>query len=202
MEGSQKFTKHSPKFNSKHCLSESLKLTPIYRKLIDEPAWGGLLELQNKKLLSFFQEQIILEKKIVELAEANANATNNVLIAELIRGIALDSRKHANLLNAATAMASGPTPLIEEQQMEALGDHIKEHIKLEEEAIKTYKEQLITVKDERMQLILQYLLSDEQRHHALLTRIDKWIIQPQTLTEDDLWEMFWKHAPFHGSPGG
>jgi len=136
------------------------------------------LELQNKKLLSFFQEQIILEKKIVELAEANANATNNVLIAE----------------------ASGPTPLIEEQQMEALGDHIKEHIQLEEEAIRTYKDQLKMVEDERMQLILQYLVSDEERHHALLTRVDKWIIQPQALTEDDLWEMFWKHAPFHGSP--
>ncbi len=160
------------------------------------------MEPQNEKLLSFFREQITLEKKIVELAEANANATNNVLIAELIRGIALDSRKHANLLNATITMASGPTPLIEEQQMEALGDHIKEHIQLEEEAIRTYKEQLKTVEDERMRLILQYLVIDEERHHALLTRIDKWIIQPQALTEDDLWEMFWKHAPFHGSPGG
>lgn len=152
--------------------------------------------------MSFFREQITLENKIVELAEANANATDNILIAELIRGIALDSRKHANLLNAAIVMTSGPTPLIEEHQMEALGDHIREHIQLEEEAIRTYKEQLKTVEDERMQLILQYLVSDEERHHALLIRIDKWIIQPQALTEDDLWEMFWKHAPFHGSPGG
>jgi len=191
-----------PKFSSKRCLSESLKPTPIYGIPINELAWGVFLEPQNEKLLIFFREQIKLENKIVNLAEENAKATDNVLISELIRGIALDSRKHANLLTAAIAMASGPTPLIEEQQMDVLGEHIKEHMKLEEEAIRTYKEQLKTVEDERMRLILQYLVNDEERHHALLTRIDKWIIQPQALTEDDLWEMLWKHAPFHGAPGG
>lgn len=139
---------------------------------------------------------------IVERAETNAQAVDNVLISELIRGIALDSVKHKNLLSAVTALISGPTPLIEEPQMEALGKHIKEHIELEAEAIKTYKEQLKTVEDQRIKLVLQYLVQDEQRHHALLTRIDQWIIQPQTLTEDDLWDMLWKHAPFHGSPGG
>ena len=160
------------------------------------------MEPQNEKLLNFFREQIKLENKIVDLAEKNAKATDNILIAELIRGIALDSIKHGNMLSAVMTLISGPTPLIEEQQMEALGEHIKEHIKLEEEAIRTYKEQLKTVEDERLRLILQYLVSDEQRHHALLTRIDKSIIQPQALTEEDLWEMYWKYAPFHGSPGG
>lgn len=160
------------------------------------------MESQKENLRNFFREQIKLENKIVDLAEANAKMADNILISELIRGIALDSIKHASMLSAAIELISGPKPLIEEQQMEALGDHIKEHIQLEEEAIRTYKEQLKTVKDERMQLILQYLVSDEVRHHALLTRIDKWIIQPQALTEDDLWEMYWKHAPFHGSPGG
>ena len=154
------------------------------------------MDKQKENLRNFFREQIKLENKIVDLAEANAKATDNILISELIRGIALDSIKHASMLSAVIELTSGPTPLIEEQQMEALGDHIKEHIKLEEEAIRTYKEQLKTVKDERMRLILQYLVSDEQRHHALLTRIDKWVIQPQTLTEDDLWEMVGKSWTF------
>ncbi|MFQ6124111.1 MAG: ferritin family protein [Candidatus Heimdallarchaeota archaeon] len=160
------------------------------------------MEAQMENLRNFFREQIKLENKIVDLAEANAKATDNILISELIRGIALDSIKHGSMLSAAIELISGSTPLIEEQQMEDLGDHIKEHIKLEEEAIRTYKEQLKTVKDERIRLILQYLVRDEQRHHALLTQIDRWIIQPQALTEDNLWEMYWKYAPFHGSPGG
>ena len=86
--------------------------------------------------------------------------------------------------------------------MNALVEHIQEHIKVEEKAISSYKEQLNTIEDTRMKLILRYLVQDEQKHHALLTRIDKWIIQPQTLTEDDLWDMLWKQAPFHGTPGG
>lgn len=190
-----------PNNNTKLCLTE-LFSTPIFKGMSRNTCWGGILEAQMENLRNFFREQIKLENKIVDLAEANAKATDNILISELIRGIALDSIKHGSMLSAAIELISGSTPLIEEQQMEDLGDHIKEHIKLEEEAIRTYKEQLKTVKDERIRLILQYLVRDEQRHHALLTQIDRWIIQPQALTEDNLWEMYWKYAPFHGSPGG
>jgi len=160
------------------------------------------MDLQKDKLIQFFRDQMKLEDLIIEKAEQNVQRTDNILISELIRGIALDSVKHKNMLNALITLSSGATPLIEESQMEALGEHIKEHIKLEEKAIESYKEQLNTIEDTRMKLILRYLVQDEQKHHALLTRIDKWIIQPQTLTEDELWDMIWKQTPFHGTPGG
>ena len=86
--------------------------------------------------------------------------------------------------------------------MEDLEKHIVDHMKLEEEAVKAYEEQLKIVDDKRIQLVLKYLVADEKRHHTLLKRIHEWIIQPQTLTEDDLWDMFWKDSLFHGSPGG
>jgi len=157
---------------------------------------------ENEELRKLFKKQIEVENKIVDLANLEADETDNILIAGLIRGIALDSIKHASLLGALNTLLSKTTPMIEEKRMEALEKHIVDHMKLEEEAIKTYREQLERVEDERIKLVLQYLVVDEERHHSLLKRIHKWIIQPQTLTEDDLWDMFWKDSMFHGSPGG
>jgi Mn-containing catalase len=149
------------------------------------------LNSQKGELKKFFEKQIVLENKIVDLANAEAGETDNVFIADLLRGIALDSIKHTSMLSAVISLISGPTPLIEEKHMEALGEHVKEHIELEKEAVETYKKQLELVEDERVKLVLRYLVQDEQKHHQLLKRIEKLIIQPQTLTEDDLWDMFW-----------
>ena len=157
---------------------------------------------EKEELRKLFKKQIEVENKIVDLANLEADETDNILIASLIRGIALDSIKHASLLGALNTLLSGATPLIEEKRMEDLEKHIVDHMKLEEEAVKAYEEQLKIVKDKRIELVLNYLVADEKRHHSLLKRIHRWIIQPQTLTEDDLWDMYWKDSMFHGSPGG
>ncbi|MFQ5979149.1 MAG: ferritin family protein [Candidatus Heimdallarchaeota archaeon] len=156
-----------------------------------------------KELVEFLEKQIDVENKIVQEAVKSTSLVRNVLIRELIRSVAVDSHKHVMILNAVIGLISGPTPLIEEEDRDKIGKSIKQHIIMEAEAIKTYK--MLADKhegDEKLFLIFQYLLSDEKRHHALLTRIYKMIIDQETLTEDDMWDMAWRYSPFHGSPGG
>ena len=156
-----------------------------------------------QELIQFLEQQIKVEEDIVKISNESVELIKNQLIRELIRGIALDSHKHAMMLNSVIALLSKPTPLIEEEDREKIGKSIKSHIKMEAEAIKTYTELAEKHKsDEKLSLIFQYLLSDEKRHHALLTRIDKLIVEKETLAEQDLWDMMWKYSPFHGSPGG
>ncbi|MFX0115646.1 MAG: hypothetical protein ACFFB3_13940, partial [Candidatus Hodarchaeota archaeon] len=155
------------------------------------------------ELVAFLKKQIEIENEIVKVSEESVNLLRNVLIRELIRGIATDSHKHAMILNAVIGLLSKPTPLIEEEDREKIGESIKRHVKMEAEAIKVYKELAEKHKDdEKLRLIFEYLHADEVRHHALLTRIDKMIVEKETLSEDDMWDMVWKYSPFHGSPGG
>lgn len=156
-----------------------------------------------QELIEFLEKQIEVENLIVQEAVKSTSLVRNVLIRELIRGIAVDSHKHVMLLRAVIGLLSGPTPLIEEEDRQKIGEGIKRHIKMEAEAIKVYKELAEKHEDDdKLRLVFEYLVGDERRHHALLTRIDKMIVERQTLSEEDMWDLMWKYSPFHGSPGG
>jgi len=157
---------------------------------------------EKKKILDFLKDQIELEGRIVKMAEKTVSKTENVLVRGMIRGIALDSKKHANLLNAMIGLLLSKTPFLSIQERTDIGQSIKDHIKLEEEAIEAYTEMLKEVANKPMRLLLKYLIADEQRHHELLERIDKEIVEAETFTEDDVWDIMWKDSVFHGSPGG
>jgi len=74
----------------------------------------------------------------------------------------------------------------------------------------TYEAELIekigkvipTLKDEKVKLLLEAILSDEKRHHELLKMVLEILVKGETITETDWWDILWKNVPFHGAPGG
>ncbi|MHA2290043.1 MAG: hypothetical protein ACXABG_14760 [Promethearchaeota archaeon] len=152
--------------------------------------------------VEFFKKQIQLEKDIVASAQAAVKDFKNRMVKELIEGIASDSNKHASLLNSLVAAELGSNPLIEEKVTDRLKKNLDDHIRLEQQAIDTYKELLKTIEGESETLIIKYILNDEIRHHALLKKIHKMVVEKETLTEQDLWDLTWKDSISHGSPGG
>ena len=145
--------------------------------------------MSKQERIEFYKEQVELENTIVEKAEKTVNGLENILIRELILGIALDSKKHAGMLNALVSMYTKPTPSVAEEFGEDLKNAIAEHIELERQAIETYQEKLNTTDNENEKLIIKAILNDEKKHHKLLLTIQKMIIERMTLSEKELWEM-------------
>ncbi len=158
--------------------------------------------MSNQERVDFYQKQIVLEDKIVNKATDSVKNVKNLLIRELIQGIAMDSKKHASMLNALVAMHTKSTPLIQEDLTDELEENLKEHIALEQEAIDTYQELYKKDFGESEKMIVKAILNDELRHHILLKKIHKMIVEKESLTEQDLWDWVWKDSLFHGSPGG
>ena len=158
--------------------------------------------MEKEQLKTFLKEQIVLEEKIVRKAKASVKNTKNELVRHLIQAIAIDSNKHALLLNAILARLESKTPFIDEEKRDQLGNNIKEHINLEAHAIKTYQELIPKTEDPGSKQVLEYILDDEKRHHKLLKRLYELVIEKETLTEEDLWDLTWKDVPWHGGPGG
>jgi rubrerythrin len=156
----------------------------------------------EKQLSKFLKEQVKLEKHIVRAAKASVKNTKNKLVRYLIEGIALDSSKHVLLLNALIAHIKSQTPFISHEKRDELGDAISKHIALEAHAIETYHDIITKTTDPTVKQILQSILEDERRHHQLLQQIFHLVIEKETLTEEDLWDLTWKDVPFHGAPGG
>jgi len=158
--------------------------------------------LEKNEFIKFLKEQILLEEQIVAIATASVKSTKNQLVHHLIEGIGLDSKKHALILQAIIAHLESKTPFITEEKRNELGRNISHHIELEAKAIKTYSTIIPKTTDSGIKNLLEYILEDERRHHKLLKEIYNAIIQKETLTEQDLWDLTWKDVPFHGSPGG
>jgi rubrerythrin len=162
----------------------------------------GDLPMDTDQLKAFLKEQIGLEEKIVRMAKKSVKDTKNQLVKNLIQAIAIDSNKHALMLNAILARLESKTPFIEETKRDELGKDIKTHIELEAKAIQTYEELIPEMDDPGPKQVIKYILDDEKRHHRLLTQLYELVIEKETLTEEDLWDLTWKDVPWHGGPGG
>lgn len=160
------------------------------------------LMLKGEDLISFLKKQVELENMIVEEGNNSVKGIENVLVRELIRGIALDSMKHANMLEAVIALISGAKIFLTEKERDRVGSQIKRHIKLEKQAMETYSTLLTQISDEKLRLLVDYILRDEKKHHELLLNIDRMIVEEETLKEEDVWDMVWRYSLFHGAPGG
>lgn len=129
-----------------------------------------------------------LEKKIIQAAEDSVEGMENKIVKELILAIALDSKKHASLLEVLMTMNISFVPYINEKSLDKIAENIKKHIELEAQAIETYKELLTKIDTDQEKMIVQTIYHDELRHHALLKRLYEIIIKNEALTEADLWD--------------
>ncbi len=158
--------------------------------------------MNKEETLKFIEKQIELEMRIIRIVEENTEKLGNVFVKDLLLGIAQDSKKHAALLKSLRKAVEGPTPFISAGERDKIADGIKEHIRLEAEAIKTYGQLIEESDSEQVRTIAAMIREDEIKHHKLLHDLYKAVIEPETLTEDMLWEIMWKDSPWHGSPGG
>ena len=158
--------------------------------------------MNKEETLAFIDKQIDLELKIVKIVEENVAQLGNAFVKDLLLAVSTDSKKHAALLKSLRKAVEGPTPFISEQERDKIAKGIEAHIKMEEQAVESYGELAEKSDNEQVKTIALMIREDEFRHHALLKELHKAVIEPETLTEDLIWEVMWKDSPWKGSPGG
>ena len=155
-----------------------------------------------EKLIDFLKEQVKIEKKIVESLNESLREIGNPSVKGVLKGISLDSVKHAEMYGAALKLLSEVSPALTQENLDKQRELVQNHIQMEAELIKEISMALPTVENEKVQLLLQAILSDEKRHHKLLREVLEVLVRGETITEEDWWDILWKNVPFHGAPGG
>ena len=158
--------------------------------------------MDKEETLAFIDKQIELELSIIKIVEENVAQLGNAFIKDLLIGVSQDSTKHAALLRSLRKAVEGPTPFISLEERDKIANGIQKHIDMEAEAVKTYGELIEKSDNEQVKTIASMIREDEFRHHALLKELHKTVVEPETLTEDMIWDMMWRDSPWHGSPGG
>jgi rubrerythrin len=156
----------------------------------------------NDKLVTFMKNQILIENQIVESLNNALSDIANPSVKGVLKGISLDSVKHAELYASAIKLLTSTSQALKQENLDEQRKLVEKHIKLESELIEKINKALPAIENPKVRLLLDAILSDEKRHHELLKMVLEIIVHGETITEADWWDVLWKGVPFHGSPGG
>jgi len=156
----------------------------------------------KEELLSFLKEQIKVENEIVDSLNKGLVDVENPAVKGTLKGISLDSLKHAQMYASAINLLTKAPKALTQKHLDTQKSLVEKHIKIEAVLIERITEQIPNIKDEKVRLLLNAILEDEKRHHALLQRVLEILVRGETITEEEWFEVVWKSVPFHGSPGG
>ena len=154
------------------------------------------------ELINFMREQIKVENEIVDSLNSALVDVKNPPVKGVLKGISLDSVKHAEMYAAATELLTSVSQALSQEHLDKQKALVEKHIRMEAELIKKIRKVLPTVENEKVKLLLNAILADEKRHHELLKMVLEILVRGETITEADWWELLWKNVPFHGAPGG
>ena len=157
---------------------------------------------EKNDLLEFMKRQIDIENEIVDSLNKGVVDLKNPPVKAVLKGISLDSVKHAELYAAAVRLLTNVSPALSQENLDAQRALVEKHIEMEAELIKKLEKMMPTIENVKIKFLLNSIFMDEKRHHALLKAVLEAIVRAETITEDEWWDFLWSNAPFHGAPGG
>jgi rubrerythrin len=153
-------------------------------------------------LLDFLKNQVTVEQEIVDSLEKALVDMKNPAVKGVLKGVSLDSIKHAELYTSAITLLTSASTALKQEDLDTHRELIQKHIDIEAKLIKILKERIPEIQNQKVVFLLKAILEDEIRHHAMLKMVLEIVVKGETVTEDDWWQMLWEGVPFHGSPGG
>jgi rubrerythrin len=157
---------------------------------------------KKDELLDFLKNQVTVEKEIVDSLEKAIVDMKNPAVKGVLKGVSLDSVKHAELYTSAMTLLTTASTALKQEDLDKHRALIQKHIDIEAKLIKILKEKIPEIENKKVVFLLKAILEDEIRHHAMLKMTLEIVVKGETITEDDWWKMLWEGVPFHGSPGG
>ena len=146
-----------------------------------------------------FENMAKMEEEHASSLSKSVSDLRNVVVQELLRSIAHDSRKHKGLYEAISNL-SEEVALITEEEYGRIENVVKEHVETEERMLEEVKKLLESEEDPRVKHLLLEIEKDEIKHHTLMRNLLDTVINKETLFEHDTWNMLWKGVDGHGAP--
>jgi len=149
----------------------------------------------SEDMIKFLESQIKLENKIVRSVSDALEKIENEAVSTALRGISLDSSKHAEMYRSAVALLTRTSAPLNEEQLDLQRETIEKHISMEAAVIRELEKKLPAVENEKVELLLKAILVDERRHHKLLKTLLEILVRGEAVTEGDWWEAIWGDVP-------
>ena len=158
--------------------------------------------ISKDELVGFLKKQVNIENEIVNSVNGALGEIENPAVKGVLKGISLDSLKHAEMYGAAISLLTSVLPALTQENLDKQRELVEKHMHVEAELIEKISKVLPSIENKNVKLLLNAISLDEKRHHQLLKEVLEILVRGETITEEDWWEVLWKNVPFHGAPGG
>ena len=149
----------------------------------------------DERLTIFLESMIDEEKAIIKSVEDSLEELGNYAVEAALKGISLDSMKHAMLYGSALAILTETRTPLDEAQLDRQRELVERHIAMEERVIARLEEMIPRVENEKVSFLLKAIIADERRHHKVLLNVHELLIREETVTEEDWWDAVWGDVP-------
>ena len=128
----------------------------------------------KQEALNLLREQLRVEGELVALYNRTAPEIENKAVMHLLEMVALDSRKHIAICQAAIEVLEGEDVLSEDKP--AIIEGLQRHLELEEAAIKRANEMLKNIwirENKALNEMIKKLRDDERRHIETIRKLSE-----------------------------
>ena len=154
------------------------------------------MDTQEFKMM--IEERIENEKKAVELLNDSMNKTSNTVIQLLLNQFALDSIKHEKMLRAILQLLDFPSKEQFKREGEEFRKVIEKHVEVECKMLEDFEKIVDKTEDNRIRFILQDMISDEKKHHAIMKRVHELVCESEKVQDVKWWDFLFRYSRLTG----
>lgn len=144
------------------------------------------------------EKRIENEKKAVEFLQDSMEKTSNPVIQLLFCQLALDSAKHEKMLKAVSQLLEPPTKEQFKCEGEEFRKTIEKHAEVEREMLEDFEKLVDKTEDKRIRFILQEIISDEKKHHAITKRMYTLVCEGEKVKDEKWWDFLFRYSRLTG----
>ena len=135
----------------------------------------------DKDLLDFLKNQVTVEKEIVASLRKPLLSMKNPAVKGVLKGVSLDSIKHAELYISAITLLTTPSTALTQEHLDEQKALVEKHIEIEAKLIIKLEAMIPTIDDKKVVFLLNSILADEKRHHEMLKMVLEIIVKGEML---------------------
>ena len=156
------------------------------------------MPIETQDLKPMIEEQIENEKKAVRLLQSSMKKTDNAVIQLMLSKLALDSTKHERMLRAILQLLESSPGEQFRYEGEEFRSVIEEHVEIERKMLEDFERIVDKTEDNRIRFILQDIISDEKRHHAIMKRVHELMCEGEKVQDQKWWDFLFRYSRLTG----
>ena len=154
--------------------------------------------MDKQEFEMLIERQIENEKRAVALLQSSTKKTDNTVIQLMLNKLVLDSTKHGIMLRAILQLLKSPPEERFRYEGEGFRKIIEKHVEIERKMLEDFESIVDKTEDNRIRFILQDIISDEKKHHAIMKRVHELICEGEKVQDQKWWDFLFRYSRLTG----